>query len=291
MQGLEEQKVPRREEQRITETSLAAFEQAMWDNEKSPATVEKYLAALRKLMVWLDGREVSHAALIEYRDSLRTDHTAATVNGVICAVNSYLDMVGMPEERLKLQKVQKRVFRSEDRELTRSDYNKLLQTAKRQGKKQLLLIMETICSTGIRVSEVDYITLEAAEAGSAEVTLKGKTRTIFLPKKLARKLKEYARNKKIASGRIFLTRNGTPVSRKQIWAAMKALCRESGVQPSKVFPHNLRHLFARCFYKKTRDVIKLADMLGHSSVETTRIYLITTGTEHARALEDLGLVS
>ncbi len=175
--------------------------------------------------------------------------------------------------------------------MTRDDYCQLIRTAKEQGRGRLLLIMETICSTGIRVSEVEYITVEAIEQGYAEVTLKGKTRIIFLPKKLRRKLRKYARKQKIVSGRIFLTRNGTPVSRKQIWAEMKSLCEAARIKSSKVFPHNLRHLFAQCFYKETKDVVGLADMLGHSSVETTRIYLMTTGAEHAKTLDHLGLVS
>ncbi len=275
----------------ITEATIQIFEQSLKDNEKSAATIGKYVALIRKLRDWLDGREISHAVLIEYRDFLRTDHTVGTVNGYLSAINAYLTVIGLPDLKLKLQKVQRKVFRPEERELTRNDYNKLIQTAERLGEKQLRLIMETICATGIRVSEVAYITVEAAKAGRAEVALKGKTRTIFLPKKLARKLKDYARSKKIASGRIFLTRNGSPISRKQIWAQMKALCKEAGVQESRVFPHNLRHLFARCYYKKTKNVVELSDLLGHSSVDTTRIYLITTGEEHAKALESLGLVS
>ncbi len=275
----------------ITETTVCTFEQSLRDSEKAPATVEKYVSLIRKWRTWLDGREISHALLMEYRDFLRINHSASTVNGYLSAINVYLTAVGLPELRMKLQKVQRRVFRSEERELTRNDYSRLIQTAERLGKKKLHLIMETICATGMRVSEVAYITVEALKAKCAEVTLKGKTRTIFLPKKLVRKLKDYARSKKIVSGRIFLTRNGSPISRKQIWAEMKALCSKAGVQPTKVFPHNLRHLFARCFYKETRDMVKLADLLGHSNMDTTRIYLIGTGTEHAQVLENLGLVS
>ncbi len=277
--------------QTITESTIRAFEQTLKDDEKSAATIEKYVSAIRELMGWLDGREVSRSRLIKYRDHLRNGRAASTINGVLCAINSYLKSFGLTEYRLKLQKVQKRAFRSADREMTRGDYNKLIQAAVRLRKKRLQLVMETICSTGIRVSEMEYITVEALEKGCAEVTRKGKTRFIFLPKKLVKKLRDYARSKKIVSGRIFLTRNGTPISRKQIWAEMKKLCGEAGVQPSRVFPHNLRHLFARCYYKETNDVVKLADLLGHSSVETTRIYLTTTGAEHARTLENLGLVS
>ena len=176
------------------------------------------------------------------------------------------------------------------RELTREEYGRLVSTAERLGREWLALLLETICATGIRVSEVRYLTVEAAARGRAEISLKGKIRTILLPGKLCRKLLKYARRQKIASGEVFLTRSGRGLSRKQIWAEMKSLCGKAGVEPSKVFPHNLRHLFARTFYKVCRDVAKLADVLGHSSLETTRLYLISTGQEHARTLERLHLL-
>ena len=188
-------------------------------------------------------------------------------------------------------KIQRKLFRSSDRELTREEYERLLAAARAEGRMRLALLLETICATGIRVSEVRYITVEAARAGKAEIALKGKIRTILLPGKLCRKLLKYAKTQKNASGEIFLTRSGSSLSRKQIWAEMKALCRKAGVEPTKVFPHNLRYLFARCFYQACRDIAKLADVLGHSSVETTRIYLITTGAEHARTMDQLKLVS
>ncbi len=276
---------------KITEITIRRFEQALQEDEKSKATIEKYGSALRKLMQWMDGREVSRGLLIEYRDFLRTDHAVSSVNGTISAINSYLETAEMPECKLKLMKIQRKIFRSQEKEMTREEYFQLIKTAEQQGRTRLALIMETICSTGIRVSEVKDITVEAAAQGYAEVTLKGKTRSILLPGKLSRKLLKYARKQKIVSGAIFLTRNGTPISRKQIWAEMKSLCEAAGINAAKVYPHNLRHLFARCFYRETHDVVKLADMLGHSSVETTRIYLISTGVEHARILDHLKLVS
>ena len=172
-----------------------------------------------------------------------------------------------------------------------AEYDRLLETARERGQERLALLMETICATGIRVSEVRYITMEAAQRGRAEISLKGKIRTILLPGKLCRKLLKYARQHKTVSGEIFLTRNGIPLSRRQIWAELKRLCKYAGVEPSKVFPHNLRHLFATTFYKACKDIARLADVLGHSSIETTRIYLVTSGTEHARQLNRLGLVS
>ena len=192
---------------------------------------------------------------------------------------------------MKYLRVQRRLFRNRERELEKGEYLRLLETAESQGKRRLALLMETICATGIRVSEVRYITVEAVQMGRAEVSLKGKIRTILIPNKLCRKLQKYARQQKTVSGEIFLTRNGKGLTRRQIWAEMKALSGQAGVAATKVFPHNLRHLFARSFYRCSRDVAKLADVLGHSSIDTTRIYLISSGVEHARQLERLGLIS
>lgn len=191
---------------------------------------------------------------------------------------------------MKFLKLQHRLFRKDSRELTREEYDRLLSDARARGQERLALLKEAICATGIRVSEVRYITAETARQGRAEIALKGKIRTILIPSRLCRKLLQYARKHKTASGEIFLTRSGQNLFRKQIWAEMKALCRRAGVQPSKVFPHNLRHLFARIFYRVCREAAKLADVLGNSSIETTRIYLITTGAEHARTLDRLQLI-
>lgn len=193
--------------------------------------------------------------------------------------------------RVKTIRIQRQIFRSRDKELTKEEYTRLLDAAQDMGKERLALLMETICATGIRVSEVKYITVEAARAGRAEIALKGKIRTILLPGKLCRKLLKYAKKQKTGSGEIFLTRTGKGMSRRQIWAEMKAICKRAMVAPSKVFPHNLRHLFARTFYKVCRDVVQLADVLGHSSVETTRIYLASTGDEYVRRMDRLGLIS
>ncbi|MDE7042167.1 MAG: tyrosine-type recombinase/integrase [Oscillospiraceae bacterium] len=210
---------------------------------------------------------------------------------MLSAVNRLLKFLGREECRVRSLRIQRRTFREQSRELTRGEYQRLLDAAAGLGRERLALLMETICATGIRVSEVQYITVEAARAGRTEIRLKGKIRTILLPSKLCRKLLKYARKQKTASGEIFLTRSGAPVSRRQIWREMKALCKEAGVEASKVFPHNLRHLFATAFYRACRDIVKLADVLGHSSIDTTRIYLITTGAEHARQMEKLGLVT
>ena len=209
---------------------------------------------------------------------------------MLAAVHGFLAFLGFTGCKVKYLKIQRRVFRETGRELDKGDYEKLVAMAESRGRHRLALLMETICATGIRVSEVQYITVEAARRGEAEIRLKGKIRNIILPKKLCRKLLNYAGKQKTASGEIFLTKSGKGLSRRQIWAEMKSLCRHAGVDAAKVFPHNLRHLFARVFYKSCRDIVRLADVLGHSSIETTRIYLVTTVAEYTRQMERLGLV-
>ena len=215
------------------------------------------------------------------------DHSLWT----LAALNGLFHFLGWNEVRAKFLKIQRKMFRDSGRELTRADYDALVAAAHERGQERLALLMETICATGIRVSEVRYITVETVRQGRAEVSLKDKIRVIMLPAKLCRKLLKYAGKNKTVSSEIFLTRNGNPLTRRQIWAEMKALCKYAGVEASKVFPHNLRHLFATAFYRACKDIAKLADVLGHSSIETTRIYLLTSGAEHQRQLDRLGFVS
>ncbi|WP_419035268.1 tyrosine-type recombinase/integrase [Dysosmobacter sp.] len=271
---------------------LAAYDASLRTDERAPGTLEKYLRDLRAFLVWLDGRPVTKELAHQWKEELQTrGYAPVTINSMLSALNGLFRFLGWEECRVKFLKVQRRLFRDERRDLNQSEYNRLLETAHQLGRERLALLMETICATGIRVSEVRYITVEAARDGKAEIALKGKIRTILLPNKLSRKLLKYAKRQKIASGEIFLTRSGKALSRRQIWAEMKRLCRHAGVEPSKVFPHNLRHLFATAFYRACKDIAHLADLLGHSSVETTRIYLISSGTEHARQIERLGLVT
>ena len=279
------------EPRKITEETLAAFARQLGEEERSPATLEKYLREVRQFAAFLGGREVTRELAAAWREELSARQSPATVNGKLTALDRLLAFLGWEDCRVKHLRVQRQLFRDSARELSREEYARLVETARRLGRGGLSLLMETICATGIRVSEVRYITAEAVREGRTEIALKGKIRTILLPGKLCRKLEKYARQKKITSGELFLTRSGRPMSRKQIWAEMKGVCRAAGVAPSKVFPHNLRHLFARCFYRVSRDVAKLADVLGHSSIETTRIYLISTGAEHARTLDQLRLIS
>ncbi|MEY8232635.1 tyrosine-type recombinase/integrase [Oscillospiraceae bacterium 50-16] len=271
---------------------LERFRRYLQSEEREPGTIEKYLREVRSFLTWAEEREVNKDLTTAWKERLKSQRfQPETVNAKLSALNKFLRFLGREDCRLRYLKIQRKLFRRSDRELTKEDYTRLWNTANGQGKHRLALLMETICATGIRVSEVQYITVEAVQSGRTDISLKGKIRTILLPGKLCRKLQKYAKKQKIVSGEIFLTRNGRGLSRRQIWAEMKALCKAAGVAASKVFPHNLRHLFARTFYKVYKDVARLADVLGHSSIETTRIYLISTGIEHARQLERLGLIS
>lgn len=279
------------ETQCVTQAQLLDFAQRLEEEERSPATIEKYLRDVRQFATWLDGRPVTKALVAHWKELLRQNHACATVNGKLTAVDRFLLHTGWAHCRVKHLKLQRRLFRAPERELGRGEYDRLVDAAARLGHVRTGLIMETLCATGIRVSEMQFVTVEAARQGKTEISLKGKVRTILLPRKLCRKLLKYAHRQKIASGEIFLTRSGRRISRKQIWAEMKAVCEAAGVARSKVFPHNLRHLFARVFYQACRDVARLADVLGHSSIDTTRIYLRSTGSEHIQTLERLCLVT
>ncbi len=278
-------------ERKLTAERLAAYGQCLRREERAPGTVEKYLRDVRAFAAWTENRPITQELAAEWKGRLlATGHVPGTVNSMLAALNSLFRFLGW-DIRVKFLKVQRRMFRDQSRELTREEYDLLVSTARAEGKERLALLMETICATGVRVSELKYLTVEAARSGRAEITLKGKIRVILLTNKLRRKLLKYTRKNKIASGEIFITRSGKGMSRRQIWAEMKGLCKAAGVDPEKVYPHNLRHLFARIFYKACKDIARLADVLGHSSIETTRIYLLTTGAEHTRQLERLGLVS
>ena len=276
----------------LTAGQIAGFGVYLRGAERSPGTVENYQRHVRAFAAWLGGAEVTRERAAAWREHLvSSGYRPASVNAMLAAVNRFFAWQGWTDCRVKALRVQKRLFREPGRELDREEYGRLLSAAQAAGRERLALLMEAVCATGIRVGEVKYLTVEAAKRGRAEIRLKGKVRAILIPGKLCRKLLKYAKKHNTASGEIFLTRSGRGLSRKQIWAEMKALCRAAGVAPSKVFPHNLRHLFARAFYRACRDVARLADVLGHSSIETTRIYLLSTGTEHRRTLERLRLIT
>ena len=279
-------------ERRLTAERIAAFEQYLRTEERATGTIEKYLRDVRAFALWLESREVTRETGTGWREHLLArGYAPVTINSMLAAVNALCRFAGWEDYRVRFLRIQRRMFRDSSRELTRAEYERLLDAAHGLGRERLALLMEAICATGIRVSEVRYITVRAAQQGRAEIALKGKIRTILLPGKLCRKLLKYARKKKIASGEVFLTGSGNSLSRRQIWAEMKWLCKYTGIEPTKVFPHNLRHLFARTFYRSCKDIARLADVLGHSSIETTRIYLVTTGAEYTRQLERLGLIS
>ena len=270
---------------------LTRFRQYLLREEREGSTIAKYVRDVGVFLEWLEGRECSKENAIIWKEQLSArKYSPSSINAMLAAVNKLFRFLGFPEARVKYLRVQRKLFRQHERELTKEEYLRLTETAHSLGRERLGLLMEAICATGIRVSEVKYLTVEAARAGRADVSLKGKTRTILLPGKLCRKLLKYARKEKIASGEVFRTRSGKSLSRRQIWAEMKAICKRAGVAGSKVFPHNLRHLFARTFYRVYKDVARLADILGHCSIETTRIYLVSSGAEHARQLERLRLI-
>ena len=277
------------EARKLTQNQIQSFHQYLIREEKSTATVEKYLRDARAFLSFLGDEAVTKEVVMAYKKELQIqDYAVRSINSMLASLNSLLDFLGWSDCKVKAIKQQKQVYCAEEKELSKAEYMRLLEAAKR--KPQLQLVMKTICGTGIRVSELRYFTVEDVSRGEVVVNCKGKTRTILIPSKLKKLLLDYARKEKIRSGVIFINRNGKPLNRSCIWSQMKELCKEAKVNPSKVFPHNLRKLFARTFYGIEKDIAKLADILGHSSIDTTRIYIMTTGTEHRKKIERLGLV-
>lgn len=257
--------------------------------EKSEATTQKYLRDTAAFLAFAGQAEITKELVIAFKQHLvAAGYAVRSVNSMLASLNSFLNFLGLPECKAKCIRQQRQTYCAEDKELSREEYLRLLNAAK--GQPQLMLVMETICATGIRVSELRFFTVEAALRGEVTVDCKSKTRNIFVPGKLRKLLLQYAGQHGIVSGPIFLGHTGKPLDRSAIWAAMKRLCDRAGVKKSKVFPHNLRKLFARTFYNIEKDIAKLADILGHSSIDTTRIYIMSTGREHRRKIERLGLV-
>ena len=270
---------------------LARFRESLSSDEKSEATAEKYLHAAEEFAEFLSGRAVTRELALEYKRTLSDrGYAAKSVNVNVAALNSLFAFLKLSGCKLKAMKIQKRVFSDEKTELTEPEYHRLVNAARRMRNSRLALIITTICATGIRVSELQSITVEAAQKGEATVTNKGKTRAVLIPRELQKKLLKYAEKRKIKTGAIFVTRGGKPVDRTNVWREMKTLCATARVDPAKVFPHNLRRLFARTFYKIEKDIAKLADLLGHSSIDTTRIYIMSTGTEHRKIIDQMRLV-
>lgn len=275
---------------RLTMKQIGAYVDNLQEQERAENTVKQYTSHLQAFSLWLDGRPLTKQEVIAWKAQLSESYATATVNTMLAAVNGFLRFMGWNSIVVKLLKTQIALFRNEDKELNYKEYMKLVQTAEQNGDVRLSLLLQTICSTGIRVSELRFITVEAVRIGKTEVFNKGKRRIIFLPEKLRRILRQYIQNQKIDSGPIFVTKTGKPIDRSNIWRSMKALCQKAGVDASKVFPHNLRHLFARMFYAKEKDSYRLADILGHTSINTTRIYTMESGWTHAKQINRLNLV-
>lgn len=274
----------------LTPKLVEKYEKYLIQEERSPATRKQYRREILRFLEYGAGRTLTKELIIEYKKELIDKYQPVSVNTKLAAINGFLAFAGYGDLKVKQLKIQRRPYCSSDRELTKEEYTRLLYCAKNQGQEKLWLILQTICGMGIRISELPYITAKAVRDGEASVNLKGKNRVILMGKKLRRILKKYMDNQGINSGPLFVTRNGNPMDRSNIWKMMKRLCRNAGVNPHKVFPHNLRHLFARTFYKANKDIVKLADVLGHSNINTTRIYIISTGKEHQRFMDAMGLV-
>lgn len=269
---------------------LKKFETYLENEERSAATIEKYIRDVRCFIEFIETRVCCKQSVLEYKTMLGSSYAVASANSMIAAINCFLRFCGYHELCVKQFKMQRKVYCSEEKELTRAEYFRLLDAANKKHNERLNLIIQTICGTGIRVSELEYITVEAVQRGEAVVNCKGKNRRIFIVPELRKKLLRYTKEQQISTGIVFITRTGKPISRNNIWREMKSLCEEAGVSPSKVFPHNLRHLFARTFYGIEKDIAKLADILGHASINTTRIYIVTTGAEHKRKMEHMRLI-
>ncbi len=274
----------------ITAEMIAGFEEYLILEEKSTATVQKYIRDVKRFLAYAENAAVTKETVIGYKKHLQKNYAVQSVNSMLASINGLFSFLGRHDLRVKSLKVQQLIFRPEEKELTKAEYLRLCRAAECRQNRRLSLILQTICGTGIRVSELKHITVEAVRRGEAAVRCKAKTRSVFIVKELKQKLLRYAAEQGIKSGMIFVTCTGEPISRTNIWREMKSLCEQANVNLQKVFPHNLRHLFARVFYGIEKDIAKLSDILGHSSINTTRIYIVSTGTEHKKRMENMRLI-
>ena len=274
----------------IDRKTIEMFEKYLIENERSSATVEKYVRDVGRFDDWLGKDEVNKAKVLEYKRILVEKYSPASVNAAVASLNCFFDFINHSELKIKGLKIQRKIFENKEKELTKAEYERLLHAAKVKGNNRLYYLMQTICSTGIRVSEVKFVTVEALRLKRVQINCKGKMRVVILPDKLCRMLVDFAKREKIQKGAVFVTKNGNPLDRSNIWNDMKSLCSDANVDKSKVFPHNLRHLFARTYYSIQKDIVRLADILGHSSINTTRIYTMETGDVHRRQIEKLNLL-
>ncbi len=270
--------------------NINSYEQHLKNEEKSSATIEKYIRDIEAFICWLDTRNLDKHEVLEYKKYITQIYKPTSVNSILSSLNSFFNFNEWYDCKVKSLKIQKQLFASKDKELTKAEYNRLLNAAKSNKNERLYLLMQTICSTGIRVSELRFVTVYAVNAGVANINCKGKFRQVFLPKALCKVLSLYIKEQKIKSGSVFITKNGKPLDRSNIWASMKKLCEDAKVSKSKVFPHNFRHLFARTYYSLQKDIVRLADILGHSSINTTRIYTQENGDIHRQQIQKLGLL-
>ena len=257
---------------KITTNLIDQFKNYLINEEKSQATIEKYIRDIMAFMVWLEGRELEKATVIEYKQKIVNEYAPKSVNSMLSSLNSFFVYFDRHDCIVKTLKIQKQIFANKEKELTKAEYERLLIAAEKKSNRRLYLLMQTICATGIRISELKYITVSAVQSGQALINCKGKMRVVILPKQLCKMLKAYLREKNISNGPVFVSKNGKPLDRSNVWKMLKALCESAGVPKNKVFPHNFRHLFARTFYSLQKDIVRLADILGHTSVNTTRIY-------------------
>ena len=274
---------------KITKENTELFRKHLTECEKSDSTVTKYVRDVLAFSEWLCGREIDKNTVVEYKAHLAEKYQASSTNSMLSSLNSFFAFCERHELRVKFIKTQKQLFSRDDRELTKAEYLRLLDVAKGKSRR-LYLLMQTVCATGIRISELKFITVEAINFERAEIDCKGKRRIVFIPKKLCKMLKDYAKNEKIKSGSVFVTKSGKPLDRSNIWSDMKKLCADAGVSASKVFPHNLRHLFARTFYTIQKDIVRLSSILGHSNINTTMIYTMESGRIHQKQIQQLGLL-
>ena len=276
---------------KITNNLINKFKEYLVSEEKSTATLEKYIRDITAFLQWLSGSELDKTAVLGYKEHLiSADYAPASINSMLSSINSFFTYNEWYELRVKALKIQRQIFANKDKELTKEEYKRLLKTAEKRNNEQLCLLMQTICSSGLRVSELSAVTVEAVRIKKATINCKGKMRIVILPDDLCRTLIRYIREQKITSGAVFVTRNGRPLDRSNIWRMMKSLCEQAGVSKEKVFPHNLRHLFAHTFYSIEKDIVRLADVLGHSSVNTTRIYTMENYEHHRKLIQKLGLL-
>lgn len=275
---------------KITEKDIINFRNYLITEEKSSATIEKYIRDVAAFSEWLEDAELCKDKVIKYKKHIQKKYAERSVNSMLSSLNAFFKFLGRHDLKIKILKIQKRIFADQNKELSKAEYERLLKAAKSKNDKRLYLLMQTICSVGLRVSEIKYVTVESVKSELATIDCKGKIRQVFLPKALCRMLKKYIKERNIKSGSVFITKTGRPLNRSNIWKMMTALCEEAKVSKDKVFPHNLRHLFARTFYKINKDIVRLADILGHSSVNTTRIYTMESGAEHRRSIQKLGLL-